>query len=144
MPRMLDLVCSSCGAEVIDKLYMTVPALITCEACGGTMEQVLRPRPRAAQWSDRDSIVVFRKPDGTFSYPAVNTKPTPQGCTRVVIKSHAELRAFERQAGVVAHISNYDRGSGRSLDDSRETPPSRLAPERERYERFRKLTEGVF
>jgi len=68
------------------------------------------------QWSEADSIVVFKKPDGTFSYPAVNTKPTPDGCERIVMRSLREVERHEREAGVRSEIAHFDRGSGNGFD----------------------------
>lgn len=141
-PRMLDLTCTSCGAEVDDLFVMRQPSRIVHLECGGEMEQVYRLRPRSAQWGDKDAITVFRKPDGSFSYPACNDKPTPPGMERITIKSHAELRRFEREAGVVAHVSGYDSKSPNAIDDERPAP--RRESEHERFERFRRATQGVF
>ena len=142
MPRLLDLECSGCGAEVDDFFVMRPPCRLIHLECGGELEPVYRLRPRAAQWSDRDSITVFRKPDGTFSYPMRNDVKTPPNCERVSIRSLPELRAFERQAGVTSHIANYD-STGRSIDD--ETPsPQHRESEDQRYNRFRESTRGIF
>lgn len=79
--------------------------------------------PRAAtQWSDADAVVVFRKPDGTFSYPAVNTKPTPEGCERITLRSLREVEAHERAANVRSEIAWFDRGSGNG-NDTKDLPP---------------------
>lgn len=111
--RMLDLQCSKCGAEVTDFFVRSaVPSHIFHWDCGGEMEQVLRPRPRDAQWSDRDAVVVYRKPNGEYSYPGRNDRPTPPGCTRVVMRSLREVEAFEKRAGVVNEAMHFDHGSG--------------------------------
>ena len=148
MPRMLDLECSKCGEEVDDFYVTSTPPRLrhlyrtNGTYCGGRFETVFRMRPRNAQWSDRDAVVVFRRPDGSYSYPGHNTAATPAGCERVVMRSMREVQQFERQQGVVSHIAHYDQGSGRSADD---IPPAKRGPdERERYERFREYTRGIF
>jgi len=143
MPRLLDLACSRCGAEVDDFFVMSVPQRIIHLNCNGIFEPVYRVRKRApAQWSDRDSITIFRKPDGSLSYPARNDKPTPSNCERITIKTLSELRAFERSTNTISHIGNYDK-SGRSIDDG--LPEFKHSKsERDRYERFRESTRGLF
>lgn len=142
-PRYLDLECTGCGTTVDDLFVMSRPARIIHFECGAPMEEVLRSRTHATtQWSERDSIVVFKGADGKIRYPGRNDAPTPRGCERVSIRSLPELRAFERQHGVVSHIANYDRGSGRAIDDS--LPEPRIPSERERWERFRERTRGIF
>lgn len=115
--RMLDLRCRRCDVEVNDFFVRVVPAKIVHMFCGGEMEQVYRLRSRDAQWSDRDAVVVFRKPDGTFSYPMINSKATPAGCTRVVMRSLREVEAFERQTGTRNEAMHYDKGSGTPRPD---------------------------
>jgi len=79
--------------------------------------------PRAAtQWSDADAVVVFKKPDGTFSYPAVNTKPTPDGCERIVMRSLREVERHERVANVRSEIAWFDRGTANG-HDTKSLPP---------------------
>ena len=73
MPKFLDLQCE-CGAEVNDLFVMKVPEHVIHLECGKEMQSVYRARKRAtAQWSDRDAVVIFQKPDGTYAYPGQNT-----------------------------------------------------------------------
>lgn len=47
-----------------------------------------------------DPVVVFRKPDGSFSFPGRADAPVPHGCERIELKTTREVRGFERsQAG---------------------------------------------
>jgi hypothetical protein len=98
--------------------------IVPCPTCHAAMEQRWWQRITRdnTQWSEKDAVVVFRKPDGTFSYPAVNTKPTPEGCERIVMRSLREVEAHERSAGVRSEIAWYDRGSGNG-HDSKDLPP---------------------
>jgi hypothetical protein len=141
MPRFLDLACS-CGAEVTDLFVMTIPPRIVHLECGGEMEQVYRPRPKGAQWGDRDAVVVFKKANGSIIYPGRNDKLTPAGCERIVMRSLRAVEQFEREHNVRSHIAHYDSGSGRSADDA--PLPSKMPSERERWERFRESTRGIF
>jgi hypothetical protein len=104
---------------------------IRCPWCEIEMEQHWwkRQARTAAQWSDADAVVVFRKPDGSFSYPAVNSKPTPEGCERIVMRSLREVEAHEKQAGVRSEIAWFDRGSGNG-NDTQDLPslPFRMRP----------------
>lgn len=119
MPKYLDLTCSMCGVEVNDLFVMRVPSRIIHMEDGGVMEQVYRLRTRAnAQWSDKDAVVVYRKPDGSFSYPGRNDRPTPSGCERIVMRSLREVEAFEKRANVRSEMAWYDPGTARGHDDT--------------------------
>ena len=115
---MLDLVCSVCGTEVTDFFVMRIPPQILHHEDNGVFEQVFRPARSPLQLSERDAVVVFRKPNGELSYPARNDKPTPKGYERIVLKSFREVESFSRQNGVVHEASHFDRGSGRGFDDT--------------------------
>lgn len=118
---MIDADCRDCDFSIRDVFHMATPDRVYHVGRDGRvheMEQVLLPRQRKrTQWDERDAVVVFRKPDGTYSYPAVNNKPTPQGCERIVMRSLREVEAFEKRANVRSEIAWYDRGSGRGHDD---------------------------
>lgn len=143
-PRMLDLACRKCGAEVTDFFVRAVPSRIIHIFCGGRMEQVYRPASRNAQWDDKRAVVVFRKPDGTLSYPGRNDKPTPSGCERIELRSMSAVRSFERANNVIAHIAHFDEGTGRAIDDQLPDPLRGLPSEEQRFRRFRELTRGIF
>jgi hypothetical protein len=145
MPRFLDLTCTGCGVEVNDLFVMKVPSHIVHFECGEPMEQVYRLRSRSAQWSDREAVVVFRKPDGTISYPATNTKATPLGCERIVMKSMSEVDSFCRTHNVMNVMRDFDRGTDRDHSTVTSNDVARSTRrERQRYERFREVTRGVF
>ena len=117
MPKFLDLECP-CGAEVTDLFVMRVPEQVIHMECGRTMEPVYRTRKRVnVQWSDRDAVVIFQKPDGTYAYPGQNTVPTPNGCERITLRSLREVEAHEKKANVRSEMAWYDKGSGRGHDD---------------------------
>lgn len=91
---------------------------VLCDWCGIAMEQHWWKRATRdnTQWDEKDAVVVFKKPDGTYSYPAVNTKPTPPGCERITMRSLREVERHEREAGVLSEIAHFDRGSGNGHD----------------------------
>jgi hypothetical protein len=114
---MLDFDCSNCGHQIRDKFFMEVPDDFPCPGCGKRMDRawaVLGSRP--TQWAERDAVVVFRKPDGTYSFPARNDKPTPAGCERIVARSDRELGQIEKMTGTLNHSRWYDN-NGRGFDD---------------------------
>jgi hypothetical protein len=115
--RFLDLVCHACETELYDKFYMEVPDVIPCPNCNNPMDRLWTVSRRNAEWSDRDAIVVYRKPDGSISYPGRNDAPTPAGCERITMRSLRQVESFERQHGVRSEIAWYDKGSGRGHDD---------------------------
>lgn len=132
MPRYLDLECSVCGEKVIDLFVMQVPSeVIHIERedgtpCYGSMEHLFLPQSRSyAQWSDKDAVVVYKKPDGSYSYPGRNDLPTPQGCERVVMRSLREVQQFEKTSGTRSEMAWFDKGSGRGFDDIPQEPRSR-------------------
>lgn len=142
MPKMLDLECRNCGAEVDDLFFLKVPNHIIHLECGGEMDLVYRLRSRSAQWSDRDAVVVFQDKEGHYRFPGRNDVETPKGYQRVELKSLREVEKFEKSANVRSEIAWYDRGSGNSFD--KDAPQPKKMTESERYDRFRKITQGIF
>jgi len=142
MRRMLDLECRLCGKTVRDVFFRRVPKIIRHTRlgvkCKGIMDQVFLPSARNAGWSDKDAVVVFRKPDGTISYPATNLKPTPAGCERIVMKSLREVEQFEKRNHVICEAAHYDSGNGVPTIDHIDTRP----PVQERERAFMKAWRG--
>jgi len=142
MPRMLDLECSKCGEIFRDLFVMRVPPRIVHfgsdeNPCMGEMEQVFLPRARHAQWSDRDAVVVFRKPDGSISYPGRNDVRTPPGCERVMMRSLQEVNRFERDNKVCCEAMHFNSGNGMPSIDRLPIPT-----ERERLDAFMRAHRG--
>lgn len=75
-----------------------------------------RSAQRRTQWDEKDSVVVFRKPNGEFSFPARNDKATPEGCERLVARSDREVAALERMTGTKNERRWFD-SNGRGFDD---------------------------
>jgi hypothetical protein len=73
-------------------------------------------RRERTQWSDADSVVVFKDASGKIRYPARNDAPTPAGYERVQLRSLREVEKFERQHNVRNEAIWYDR-NGRGFDD---------------------------
>jgi len=98
--------------------------IVLCDWCGIAMEQHWWKRQSRdnTQWDEKDAVVVFRKPDGNYSYPARNDKPTPEVCERIVMRSLREVERHEREAGVLSEIAHFDRGSGNG-HDTKSLPP---------------------
>jgi len=116
-----------CWCPVCDKekdIICRQQEKVFCEWCGLEMEQHWwkRQAKSLTQWAERDSVLIFRKPDGTYSYPAVNTKPTPEGHERILLRSLREVERHEREAGVRSEIAYFDRGSGNG-HDTNDLPP---------------------
>jgi hypothetical protein len=117
VPRMLDFDCHSCGHTIRDKFFMEVPDVYPCPQCGAAMDRAwyLLRRERA-QWSEADSVLVFRDTSGKIRYPCRNDAPTPSGCERVLLRSLREVDRFEREHHVVNERMHFDN-NGRGLDD---------------------------
>lgn len=114
--------CPACERES-DRICRERDSVL-CNWCNLPMEQHWWKREARdnTQWSEKDAVVVFKKPDGTYSYPAINTKPTPPGHERIVMRSLREVRAHELSAGVRSEITEFDHGSGRG-HDTHDLPP---------------------
>jgi hypothetical protein len=134
MRRLVDIYCSRC-----DLLYEAIceeDEQVACRQCHDPAEQRWWPTSRRerTQIDERDAVVVFRKPDGTYSYPAVNTKPTPSGCERIVMRSRREVERHEREAGVRNEHLWFDRnGRGFDGDETMRPAPKPVDPELLRY-----------
>lgn len=97
--------CGECGKKLTEGLWPFCP------------HEPIRSR-FSTEWHPSESITVFRKPDGTYSYPMRSDKPTPPGCERVVIRSDRELAKHEQQANVLSERRWFDKGSGKGFDDT--------------------------
>jgi hypothetical protein len=139
---MLDLECEKCGSVVRDLFVMRRPDRVVhfgdLGECMGEMVEVILPKPRNAGWSDRDAVVVFRKPDGSISYPGRNDAPTPKGCERVTMRSLREVERFEKDNGVRCEAMHFNNGNGAPVIDHLD----RREPEAERFARFMKGWNG--
>lgn len=117
MPKFLDLECP-CGAEVTDLFVMRVPSHLIHWECGKEMETVYKVRKKPnVQWSDKDAVLIFKKPDGSYSYPGRNDKATPTGYERIYLRSLREVEAHEKKANVRSEVAWFDKGTGRGHDD---------------------------
>lgn len=118
MPRMLDLKCPQCEEILVDVFMMNVPEHIIHFPCRTEMDVVVGYyRPRSAQWSEGDKVVIFKKPDGTYSFPATNSKATPPGCERIEARSDRELAKIEKMTNTLNESRHFDR-NGRGFDDT--------------------------
>jgi hypothetical protein len=79
-----------------------------------------KSRSQQSEWHPSEWATVFKKPDGTFSFPARADKATPPGCERIVLKSDRDFARVEQAAGVRSERRWHDSGSGRAFDS--ETP----------------------
>lgn len=117
MRRLVDVTCRKCKHTEID-VYLEDTEIAVCKKCHSLAEQVWwNTRSHDAEWSDKDAVVVFRKPDGTYSFPAINSKPTPPGWERIVAKSERQVADIERMTGTLNQDRWYDHGTGRGFDD---------------------------
>jgi hypothetical protein len=119
MPRYLDVVCELCKIEVNDLFVMKVPDRIIHLECGRVMNSVYRARQsHVSQLSEKDAIVVFKKPDGSISYPGRNDSPTPAGCERIELRTRRAVDQFCKRNNVRHEATDFDKGTGRGHDDT--------------------------
>lgn len=97
---------------------------VFCPWCGLEMEQHWwkRRTQAATVWHPQEWATVFKKQDGTYSFPMKADKPTPVGCERITIKSDAEMARVERSAGVRSERRWFDTGSANG-HDTNDLPP---------------------
>ena len=112
-----DVRCDKCDCEVIDMAFTSVPDKLLHFGCGSEM-RLFTKRRGIMQVSEAEAAVVFRGPDGKYSYPADNRKQTPSGHERIVMRSVRELEQHYRNTGALSEVAAYDRNSGGSLDRS--------------------------
>lgn len=96
-----------------------------CPDCGKTVHLSCWPfcphemvRNRDAEIAEKDSTIVFKKRDGSYSYPMDNRKSTPPGCERIVLNSLRKIEQHERMANVRSEVAHFDSGTGRGHDDN--------------------------
>lgn len=97
---MVDFICAKCGAAVEHFYHPSeVPDEILCEieGCEGRARLTLVLKRRRANAQGFSPVLVFRKPDGSYSFPGVNDAPTPDGYRRVELRTVEEVRDFERE-----------------------------------------------
>lgn len=58
-------------------------------------------------------IVVFRKPDGTYSIPGTNWSPTPKGAERVELRTLREIRQVQREINATTEREYTEKLQGR-------------------------------
>lgn len=143
--RLLDLECQKCGAVIRDKFFRKVPRKIIhrrtdkTSRCRGEMAQAFLPRgSRHAQWGDKDAVVVFKKADGSISYPGRNDVATPKGSERIVMRSLREVEKFEKEQNVRCEAMHFNRGNGVEVIDHIDNRPS----EQERFAAFMRGWNG--
>jgi|SRR5579859_3650726 len=115
--RNVDVECP-CGPHQFEKICSPDEEVLCPEhglPCVQLWWQPSRKRERTV-WSDCEAVVVFKKPDGTYSFPARASKPCPPGWTRIVARSDREIAKIEREAGVRHERRWYD-SNGRGAED---------------------------
>lgn len=107
--------CPTCNRET-DKVCRENDTVLC--TCGTAMEQHWWKRTTrdATVWHPSEWATVFRKPDGTFSYPMKAEKPTPAGCERIIIRSDADAARHESESGTRMERRWFDYGSGNGFD----------------------------
>lgn len=134
-----DRVCENCQHLLCSHMEgqdgYTRPCLIPGCSCTCFTDKLQRykvrydPSPLGrllnAVWDVSESAVVFKKPDGTYSFPTRNDKPTPPGYERVEIRSDADMARIERDAGVQSERRWFDPGSGREHEKELAPVPRR-------------------
>jgi hypothetical protein len=124
-----NVVCYCSACDTRRDVICREDDVVNCYVCSSPMEQHWWERqPRQATvWNPNEWATVFKKPDGTFSFPMKADKPTPPGCERITIRSDAEMARIERAARVRSERRWFDSGSGGG-HDTEDLPPLPFAP----------------
>lgn len=124
MRRLVVVQCTICLRE--RETICDENETVSCDRCAGDCEQHWwkRGAQRATVWHPEETAVVFRKPDGTYSFPGRNDKPTPAGYERIEIRSDRDMARIEAAAGVRSEARWFDRGSGRGHDGDETMRPA--------------------
>lgn len=132
MPALHDIGCSVCDHTETNHFFsdsaridQTMP-----EHCGKPME-ILWTETGSVHLPchPKETIVYWRNPQtGEIRYPARNDVPIPpkykaMGYERHEIRNLAEVHKFEKANKVTSEIANFDRGTGRGMED---TPRSKM------------------
>jgi len=97
---MVDFICVRCGAAVEHFYHPSeMPDEILCEVeeCEGRAPRTLILKRRRANAQPFAPVIVFRKPDGTYTFPGATDAATPEGCQRVELRTVDQVRKFERE-----------------------------------------------
>jgi hypothetical protein len=123
MRRLVDIYCAPCDYRT--ECICAEDEVVCCPHCLSPMEQQwwARRRQQATVWDPSEWATVFKRTDGTYSFPMKADKPTPPGCERITIKSDAEMAWVEREAGVRSERRWYDKGSAAGFDDTHRGRP---------------------
>ncbi|MGH9438617.1 MAG: hypothetical protein ACRD22_12180, partial [Terriglobia bacterium] len=78
-------ICASCGGE------LDIGSWPFCKSRSNPLGHASTMERNAQHF---DPVVVFRKPDGSYSIPG-RDKSTPPGCERVELRTLREVRQFE-------------------------------------------------
>lgn len=114
-----DVKCPKCHIEE-ERIIPFVPDRFIHVNCGTEMELVFRPPHRKGpqELPDNATVVIFRNPEtGQVRYPGRRDAQVPTGFERVMLKTTAQVRNFERAEHVRVEVFNTER-TDTWVDDS--------------------------
>lgn len=112
---MVDFICAKCGASFEHFFHRSeMPDEIPCEVegCEGRAPRTLVLKRRRSNAQPFSPVLLFRKPDGSYSFPGVNDAPTPEGCQRVELRTVDEVRKLEREVNRIEY-ARHEEAHGR-------------------------------
>jgi len=121
-----DLICRSCGLQVIDASLSPWPDKVihldlgVGRTCGefDILWSSYPPRDAAVHTSER--AVVWYHPKYGYRYPGRNDRPMPryyarQGYERRELPTLHDIHRLEKDGNVLSEVAWFDKGSGRDF-----------------------------
>lgn len=126
MPALHDIECPQCGKVETNHFFPRGKTIHKdMPKCCGKQMVILWSQSNSVHrpCHPSETIVVWENPQtGETRYPARNDVPVPsryvsQGFVRREIRNLHDVQKLEKEKHVVSEIANFDRGSGREMED---------------------------
>lgn len=131
MPALHDVACAKCNKIERNHFFPNIARIDRDMplCCGARMEICWQATNSIhSPCHPSETIVIWEHPQtGQVMYPARNDVPMParyrsQGYVRREIRNLADVRKFEKEKKVVAECAEFDRGTGRGMEDYETRP----------------------
>jgi hypothetical protein len=122
---MIDVRCPTCEAEYeIFRHTVEVEDVPLCEKGCGPCERIYKYQRPHSYEGLRESVVVYRNPDGSYGIPGTRDARIPEGSERIELRTAADVRRVER------HMTNTEYSKFVAKQESEERTMGALQAER--------------